>query len=92
MAGAFRCMSNTSYYLHNEATIGSKMWWTMIPYRFFNSNALGFSSDGIYSSLDNYIVDYNLSFRPVINLWADLIVESGDGTSGSGAYKVKLPN
>jgi len=95
MAGAARD-SNEAYYLYdaNKNGTGNNFWWAMSPSHFYDSGeAAGeFGSYVSYYSLGGDFVNGTYSVRPVINLRADLLIQSGNGTSGSGAYTVKLPN
>ena len=93
MAGAFIYKKNTNFYLQNADTVGSSSWWTMTPY-VFSSYVNVFDGSSYFSlSSNNGGVDdpSNAVARPVINLRSDVLVESGDGTKGEGAYKVRLP-
>ena len=83
---------NESYYLYNEENLATR-WTTMTPYANYMSSSNLFIS---------YIDDYSLEVgsvntrtrgvRPVINLNANVLVDAGNGTSGTGVYTVKLPS
>ncbi len=87
MAGAMNGSSNTntSFYLHTGSNF-----WTMSPYLFNASNAYAYlwyvSSQGILSA---YHTTSNYGVRPVINLKASVLYDSGSGTEAD-PYTVKL--
>jgi len=93
MAGAFKSKKNQAYYLYDSYANGtsSSCWWSISPFGFYGSFAGGFNSNATYNSLnDSGVYSSDYGSRPVINLRSDVLIESGDGTSGNGAYKVRL--
>lgn len=92
MAGAYLNKSNSSYLLEYSVVGNTQAlsFWTMTPYR-YDSNAVVSSSIPVSDSLTGYKVDFmsTYSVRPVINLKADVLVDSGDGTSAN-PYTVKI--
>ena len=95
LAGAFKSTKNQAYYLYDAYVKGtsSNLWWSLSPFYFNGSTAYEFISDASGSSLIfSYVANsFNYGSRPVINLRSNVLIESGDGTSGNGAYKVRLP-
>ena len=95
MAGAFIGTRNLAYYLYDSyanATPTSHFF-SLSPSRGYNgSNASIFISISTSDSLNSNNVFLTSGVRPVINLRSDVLIESGDGTSGNGAYKVRLAN
>ena len=98
MAGAWRNSSNKFYYLYDASTTYSKSmlynyWFTMSPISSQGADLLNFLSNTTSYSL----VDYNRSngvnfangIRPVINLNADSLIVSGDGTIDA-PYEIKI--
>ena len=90
-AGAYGTTQNTSFYLNN-----GYYYFTMTPKKFYNDLAYVFvldSSGAIKQGGDDvlYATTDNAYVRPVINLRADIEVESGNGTNDDNIYKVKLP-
>ena len=81
-AGGVYNQTNENYYLYTNS-----YYWTMSPYFFGNGRAhvLRVYSDG---NLSNRSVNNTFGVRPVINLKADTIISSGDGTS-SNPYVVQ---
>ena len=71
--------SNTSYYLYNEQN-----YWTMSPYRWNSSTSYAYvfvvGSNGY---LGAYYANDTRGLRPVINLKADTIISTGNGTIDS---------
>ena len=92
MAGAFKSTKNQAYYLYDAYVKGtsSYFWWSLSPYDFYGSNAFEFTSSVTGNSLNSSLVSSHDGSRPVINLRSEVLIESGDGTSGNGAYKVRL--
>jgi len=85
---------NKAYYLYDSYANGtsSDNWWSLSPFYFDGSYAFEFNSNAPFFSLSSNLAgDSSYGSRPVINLKAELLIESGDGTSGNGAYKVRLP-
>ncbi len=89
-AGAYKyAQTNTNYYLYNSfITLG---WRLSTPFSFNGSYAsewcVGYKSGRItYCSADG-----SYAFRPSLNLKANVIVSSGDGTK-ENPYTVKLAN
>jgi len=94
MAGAFRYTNNQYYYLYDaygyETQTLFYMWWTMTPINFTESYASEFFSYVTAVSLSNSnIHNAPYGIRPVINLKANLLWNSGDGTKDS-PYTVKV--
>ena len=87
MAGAVNGTSNTNTNLYLRT--GSNFW-TMSPYVFSSNNGYAYiwyvSSQGILSS---YQSNSNYGVRPVINLKASVLYDSGSGTEAD-PYTVKL--
>ncbi len=92
MAGGTYGLGNSTYYLYNGG-----FYWTMSPFVYSNNfknmgrieeygNIDGFRIDGIITSGSNIYVN---GVRPVINLKADVVIESGNGTVKS-PYKIKV--
>ena len=81
-AGGVYNQTNENYYLYTNS-----YYWTMSPYFFGNgfAHVLRVYSDG---NLSNRSVNNTFGVRPVINLKADTIISSGDGTS-SNPYVVE---
>ncbi len=74
-AGGVNASSNGSYYLRTN-----QYYWTMTPYDFYGSFTYEFSvADNGY--LDHYYVYGVRGVRPVINLSADVLITTGDGTT-----------
>ena len=92
MAGAYTFKNNLKYYLNdnyiNETIYFS--WWSLSPARFSGSYAVDFYSHASNFSFNDDLLGRKIGVRPVINLSSEVLIESGDGTSGSGAYKVRL--
>ena len=95
MAGAFRATQNLSFYLYRTTNNGlAGLWWTMTP-SMYSSRSVEFIGHHLYSIYSNNLissVNRAMAVRPVINLSADVLWASGDGTSGDGAYTVSLPS
>ena len=74
-AGGVVGIANQSYYLYTN-----QYYWTMSPFYFYGSDAGVFvvSNDGNLSGY--YVIDPS-SVRPVINLKANVTIQSGDGSS-----------
>ena len=92
-AGAYYQNGNKSYYLYNSLSDAIGGWYTMTPQSFENSSSgnsviMNYSEPG-WSVAGATVVFGGGAIRPVINLRADAIVESGNGTSESKAYKIK---
>ena len=80
MAGAFKGIQNTNYYLYDDIS-----WWTMTPY---NGPEYAFLSSAS-NSLGSVYLDGGTGTRPVINLKSSVSVNAGDGTE-ENPYTVKL--
>jgi len=103
MAGAYKDKHNSSYYLYDAHGYATKVlsynWWTMSPF-FLSSDVYEFYSYVTGSSLDYYYISSSRGVRPVINLKANVLVDSGNGTKDytyddegnvlTGPYTVKL--
>ena len=81
-AGGVYGQKNQSYYLYT-----GQLYWTMSPRYFNGGNAMGFVVH-LYGNLGEMYLSYDWGVRPVINLKADTIISSGDGTS-SNPYVVE---
>ena len=87
-AGAYKYnQTNKSYYLYNLSI--TSLWWLLSPGGYNSSHAYEWSVNGSPSNFSTYGVYGSLSFRPSINLKAELLVGGGDGTS-SNPYTIKL--
>ena len=75
-AGGVYNTNNTSYYLYTNST-----YWTMSPCFYPNAAVFFVTSDGYLNSL--WTVDFTYGVRPVINLKANVIIQSGDGSSSN---------
>ena len=86
-AGAYKSgLINKSYYLYNSSITSS--WWLSSPYTYTGSYAVGWYVYYSYG-FGNNNVSGSTAFRPSINLKADVMIDSGDGTSSS-PYTLKL--
>jgi len=80
-AGTKFAVVNNSYYLYTN-----KVYWTISPYTYDNSNyarVFVVGSDGSFIGGNFMNNSNNFGVRPVINLKADTIFSSGDGTSSN---------
>ena len=92
LAGAFKSKKNQAYYLYDAYANGTLngYWWSLSPFIFNGSIADEFFSHAAFDSLYSLVSGSGYGSRPVINLRSNVLIESGDGTSGNGAYKVRL--
>ena len=89
-AGAYKSgQTNKSYYLYNSSITSN--WWLSSPDGYYGSVAgewlVGGSNGGVSCGIFN--LSNTFTFRPSINLKADLLINGGDGTS-SNPYTVKI--
>ena len=94
--------ANTSHYLYDAYKNGLSHdeVATLTPDYFDHWDGLEITNDALIFTIKEYngisrnfsYVSFTYGVRPVINLRADVLYDSGDGTSGSGAYTVKLAN
>ena len=92
-AGGLDGVSNTSYYMYQNATSGSESWWTMSP-SYWNSGYsaymiyVGGSSDG--GKLGSAEVDStSYGVRPVLSLKSCVQWSEGNGTTAT-PYQVRI--
>ena len=79
LAGGFGGTANRSYYLYNSA-----YYWTMSPYFFASTNHATEFMVTTAGNLGASDVDgKQVGVRPVINLLADVMISSGDGTTSN---------
>ena len=79
LAGGFGGTLNKSYYLYNNA-----YYWTMSPYFFASTNHATEFMVTTAGNLGASDVDgKQVGVRPVINLLADVMISSGDGTTSN---------
>ena len=97
-AGGKTGSSNTNYYIAQNASSGSYMWWTMSPYLWLDGTysgtyMFGVGSTPVTGTLDWYGADYvsddGAGVRPVISLKSCVQYNSGDGTA-SNPYTVSI--
>jgi len=90
-AGGVFGISNTSYYMYQNASSGADYWWTMSPYYWSSSANLwcvgGTTDNGRLRA--NTTAAGTRAVRPVISLKACVEWEEGNGTTTS-PYKVKI--
>ena len=94
-AGGRHGVSNTSYYITQNASSGASYWWTMSPYNWdgYFSFAYVFYVGGSSGTLDYIGIGvYNTyGVRPVISLKSCVLASGGSGTA-SDPYTVELPS
>ena len=81
-------VKNFQYYLYNSSSLNG-YWWTMTPSYFNGSYSFVLDSYVAGSFFANINVSVEGGVRPVINLDAKVLYDSGVGTSDS-PYTVKL--
>ena len=87
-AGAYKHgQTNKSYYLYNSSITSD--WWLSSPNYYNGSHAYEWYVSYSYGYLNTGSVYSTNAFRPSINLKADVMIDSGDGTS-SNPYTLKL--
>ena len=87
-AGAYRyAETNRTYYLYNSDI--SSDWWLLSPGEPMVCNQQMFLFDHSEGSLRQQYYTNDNSFKPVLNLKTNVIVNDGDGTKGN-PYTVKL--
>ena len=87
-AGAYKYnQTNKTYYLYNSSITSS--WWLSSPFSYNGSNAYGWYVSYSIGSIYSIYVSNSIAFRPSVNLKADVMIDSGDGTS-SNPYTLKL--
>ena len=85
MAGGVMSLNNTLYYLNNNASF-----WTESP----GNYSAPYNNSSVWCVRDSGVIDYanvlsNFGVRPVINLKANVLISSGDGTENN-PYELKL--
>jgi len=92
LAGAFTKNLNQSYYLYDASKegVGNISWWTGTPSNYSSNYARIFYSKEDERSIYQNPAYKTIGVRPVINLRANVLIDSGDGTKGDGAYTIKL--
>jgi len=75
-AGGFGATENSHFWLYTNQD-----YWTMSPSNYPVANAFFMNKRG--NLIGGYGVNYTYGVRPVVNLKADTIFSSGDGTSGN---------
>ena len=80
-AGAYKSISNKSYYLYNSSITNS--WWNLSPYQFISWDLLVLGvnlKNGEFQMSPSTYGTIGGGFRPSINLKSDLLISGGDGT------------